>query len=145
MPSDIALKAMNAVHRTILAVSGNRLGWRAGGMPVLELITRGRHSGEPRAVMLTSPVQEEGRWIIVASRGGDDRHPAWYLNLVKDPQVQVRLRRGGLQPMTATIAGPEERARLWNQVVATYPHYGSYQKKTQREIPLVILSPEHER
>lgn len=139
MPSDFALKAMNTVHRTILAVSGGRLGWRAGGMPVLELITTGRKSGEPRAVMLTSPVQEDEKWVIVASRGGDDQHPAWFLNIQANPKVQVRLRGGALQEMSATIANPAERARLWDAVVATYPHYGSYQKKTEREIPLVIL------
>lgn len=139
MPSDLALKAMNTVHRTILAVSGGRLGWRAGGMPVLELMTTGRKSGERRAVMLTSPVQEDGKWIIVASRGGDDQHPAWFLNIQANPSVQVRLQGGALQSMTATIASPAERFRLWDAVVATYPHYGSYQKKTDREIPLVIL------
>lgn len=139
MPSDLALKAMNTVHRTILAVSGGRLGWRAGGMPVLELMTTGRKSGELRAVMLTSPVQEDGRWIIVASRGGDDQHPAWFLNIQANPSVQARLQGGALQSMTATIASPAERSRLWDAVVATYPHYGSYQKKTDREIPLVIL------
>lgn len=139
MPSDIALKAMNTVHRTILAVSRGRWGWQAGGMPVLELITIGRRSGEPRAVMLTSPVQEDGRWIIVASRGGDDRHPAWFLNLQAHPEVQVRLRGGPIQAMSARVAPPEERVRLWDAVVAAYPHYGRYQDKTDREIPLVVL------
>lgn len=140
MPSDFALKAMNTIHRSILTLSGGRLGWRAGGMPVLELITSGRKSGEPRAVMLTSPVQEDGKWIIVASRGGDDRHPAWYLNIQANPSVQVRLQGGALQSMTATIASPAERSRLWDAVVATYPHYGTYQTKTDREIPLVVLT-----
>ncbi len=139
MPSDFALKAMNTVHRTILAVSGGRLGWRAGGMPVLELITTGRKSGERRAVMLTSPVQEDGKWIVVASRGGDDQHPSWFLNIQANPSVQVRLQGGELQTMTATIASPAERSRLWDAVVATYPHYGTYQTKTEREIPLVVL------
>jgi len=139
MPSDFALKAMNTVHRTILAVSGGRLGWRAGGMPVLELITTGRKSGEWRAVMLTSPVQEDGKWIIVASRGGDDQHPAWFLNIQANPSVQVRLQGGELQTMTAKIANPAERSRLWDAVVAAYPHYGTYQSKTDREIPLVVL------
>lgn len=140
MPADIALKAMNAVHRTILAVTRNRVGWRAGGMPVLELTTTGRQSGQPRSVMLTSPVQEHGTWVIVASRGGDDRHPAWFLNLQANPRVNVRLIGGPVRDMTARIATGDERQRLWSQVVAAYPHYGTYQKKTQREIPLVVLS-----
>jgi len=140
MPADIALKAMNAVHRTILAVTRNRVGWRAGGMPVLELTTTGRHSGQPRSVMLTSPVQESGAWVVVASRGGDDRHPAWFLNLQATPRVSARLEGGPVRDMTSRIATGDERQRLWAQVVAAYPHYGTYQNKTQREIPLVILS-----
>ncbi|MFM7126527.1 MAG: nitroreductase/quinone reductase family protein [Actinomycetota bacterium] len=140
MPADFALKAMNAVHRTILTLTRNRIGWRAGGMPVLELTTTGRHSGQPRSVMLTSPVQEHGTWVIVASRGGDDRHPAWFLNLQANPRVNVRLEGGPARDMTARIATGDERQRLWSAVVGTYPHYGTYQNKTQREIPLVILS-----
>lgn len=140
MPADIALKAMNAVHRTILAVSGNKLGWRAGGMPVLELTTTGRQSGQLRSVMLTSPVQEDGTWVIVASRGGDDRHPAWFLNLQANPQVTVRLAGGPARAMTARIASGDERERLWSAVVAAFPHYGKYQDKTDRTIPLVVLS-----
>lgn len=140
MPADIALKAMNAFHRTILTVTRNRVGWRAGGMPVLELTTTGRLSGQARSVMLTSPVQEHGGWIIVASRGGDDRHPAWFLNLQANPRVTVRLEGGPARNMTARIATGDERQRLWSKVVDTYPHYGKYQDKTQREIPLVVLS-----
>lgn len=140
MPADIALKAMNAVHRTILAVSGNKLGWRAGGMPVLELTTTGRQSGQLRSVMLTSPVQEDGTWVIVASRGGDDRHPAWFLNLQANPQVTLRLAGGPARAMTARIASGDERERLWSAVVAAFPHYGKYQDKTDRTIPLVVLS-----
>lgn len=140
MPADIALKAMNAVHRTILTLTRNRVGWRAGGMPVLELTTTGRHSGRPRSVMLTSPVQKDGTWVIVASRGGDDRHPAWFLNLQANSRVTVRLEGGPARDMTARIATADERLRLWSQVLAMYPHYGNYQDKTQREIPLVLLS-----
>lgn len=139
MPADIALKAMNALHRTILAVSGNKFGWRAGGMPVLELTTTGRHSGQQRSVMLTSPVQEDDAWVIVASRGGDDRHPAWFLNLQANPQVTVRLEGGPPRTMTARIPADDERERLWTKVVAAYPHYGKYQNKTERTIPLVVL------
>ncbi|MGA0879226.1 MAG: nitroreductase family deazaflavin-dependent oxidoreductase [Ilumatobacteraceae bacterium] len=140
MPADLALKAMNTIHRTILAVTGNRVGWRAGGMPVLELTTTGRHTGQRRSVMLTSPVQEDDAWVIVASRGGDDRHPAWFLNLLANPQVTVRLEGGPSRLMTARTATGDERERLWSKVVATYPHYGKYQDKTDRTIPLVVLS-----
>ena len=140
MPSDLALKAMNGVHRAILAVSFGKIGWNAGNMPVLELITRGRKTGEPRAVMLTSPLQEGDNIVIVASRGGDDVHPAWYLNLVADPNVQVRYKGGELRNMKAHVADSEERARMWPIVTARYKNYAAYQSKTGREIPLVVLT-----
>ena len=77
MPSDRMLKTMNGIHRVILGVSRGKAGWTAGKMPVLELTTIGRKSGEPRSCLLTSPLQENGEIVIVASRGGDDHHPAW--------------------------------------------------------------------
>jgi deazaflavin-dependent oxidoreductase (nitroreductase family) len=139
MPNDLTLKAMNAVHRLILGVSGGRMGWEAANMPVLELTTIGRKSGQARSCMLTSPIQEDGGIVIVASRGGDDHHPAWFLNLRDNPQVQVRYKGGAVQMMTATIATDEERARMWPIVEQRYKGYAGYQQKTSREIPLVIL------
>jgi len=91
MPSDVALKAMNRVHRVLLGASGGRLGWRFSGMPVIELTTTGRKSGQPRTTMLTSPYQEDSTFVVVASRGGDDTNPAWFLNLGDDPKVMVKL------------------------------------------------------
>ena len=136
------LKTMNAVHRAAIKVTAGRVGWQAGSMPVLELTTIGRKSGQPRSVMLTSPVQEGETWVIVASRGGDDRNPAWFLNLCDRPDVEVRLRGKPARRMSARIATPDERARLWPQVTATYKGYAEYQKKTDREIPLVLLEPQ---
>ena len=141
MPSDLALKAMNAVHRGVLAVSFGRLGWKVQAMPALALTTTGRRSGEPRTVMLTSPVQEGDTLVVVASRGGDDRHPAWFLNLRDRPEVEVSFRGGARTPYTARVASPEERARLWPQVASTYKGYAGYQARTDREIPLVLLAP----
>ncbi len=110
-------------------------------MPVLELTTIGRKSGEPRAVMLTAPVVDGDTMVIVASRGGDPTHPAWYLNLRENPDVEVSLRHGPKRPMTARIANADERAKLWPRVVAAYKGYDGYQRKTTREIPLVLLTP----
>jgi len=141
MPSDLTLKTMNALHRVVMKLSFGKIGWQAGPMPVVELTTTGRKSGEPRTVLLTSPVQEGDVWVLVASRGGDDHHPAWFLNLRDDPNVEVR--RGGKprERMRARIATPDERTRLWPQVTATYKGYAGYQTKTDREIPLVLLEP----
>ncbi len=140
MPSDRKLKTMNAVHRLILGVTRGRAGWKAGNMPVLELTTTGRKSGQQRSCMLTSPLQENGSIVIVASRGGDDTHPAWYLNLLDNPQVLVRYKGQPKKSMVARTASPEERARMWPIVTASYKGYAGYQKRTSREIPLVILS-----
>jgi len=141
MPSDLVLKSMNQIHRTVLALTGGRLGWSAGSMPVLELTTTGRKSGQKRSVMLTSPIQEGDAIVVVASRGGDDVHPAWFLNLQADPDVDVSFKGAPAEPMTAHVATAEERDRLWPQVTADYKNYADYQKKTDREIPLVLLTP----
>ena len=140
MPSDYGLKAMNALHRIVLTVSFGRLGWSALGMPVLELTTIGRKSGEPRKVMLTSPLQLGDTLAIVASRGGDDRHPAWFLNLRDHPAVTVTM-SGTSRPMQARIATPEEKAELWPRLTADHKNYAGYQSKTERDIPLVLLTP----
>ena len=131
------------MHRGVARLSFGRRGWTASDMPVVELTTTGRKSGNPRSVMLTSPVQEGDTWVVVASRGGDDRHPAWLLNLRDHPDVEARLQGTAKQPMRARVATPEERARLWPRVTAVYPHYAAYQEKTEREIPLVLLEPRH--
>jgi deazaflavin-dependent oxidoreductase (nitroreductase family) len=141
MPSDFQLKTMNAVHKGLLKVSFGKLGWRAGGMPALELTTKGRKSGEARTVMLTSPVQDGDKIVIVASRGGDPTHPAWFLNLRDDPNVEVAYAGKPKAKMTAKVLTGAERAPLWEKVVTAQPRYGEYQKKTDREIPLVVLTP----
>jgi deazaflavin-dependent oxidoreductase (nitroreductase family) len=141
MPHDLALKAMNTIHRGILALSGGRLGWEADNMPVLELTTTGRKSGQPRSIMLTSPVQDGSTYVIVASRGGEDHHPAWFLNLQADPKVEVRWKGAPKEPMQARIVTGDERADLWKRVVAANKRYQGYQDKTEREIPLVCLEP----
>ena len=141
MPSDGYLKAVNGVHRGLLKVSGGRLGWTAAKMPVLELTTIGRKSGRSRSVMLTSPHQEGDQIVVVASKGGEDTHPAWFLNLRENPQVVVTMKDGPDRRMTARVASPEERERIWPIVTGTYANYAGYQEKTDREIPLVILEP----
>jgi deazaflavin-dependent oxidoreductase (nitroreductase family) len=132
---------MNAIHRTMLKVSGGRLGWRAQKMPVVELTTVGRRSGRAHSVMLTSPVQEGPSFVVVASRGGDDQHPAWFLNLRDNPDVEVRVHGGPREPMRARVADQEEGARLWPLITALHPPYADYRVKTLREIPIVYLEP----
>lgn len=140
MPSRFVLKSMNAIHKTLLTMSFGKVGWDAGKMPVLKLTTTGRKSGQKRLVMLTSPIQIGDTWVIVASKGGDDDHPAWFLNLQDNPTVDVDI-RGTKSTRIARIATADERAKLWPDITAQYANYGGYQNRTDREIPLVFLEP----
>ncbi|MDX6218494.1 MAG: hypothetical protein QOJ48_175 [Frankiales bacterium] len=141
MPSDLQMKTMNGVHRVALRLTGGRFGWNLLGMPVVELTTTGRKSGQPRTVMLTSPLQEGSTFVVVASRGGDDNPPAWLLNIEASGDVQVATNGGVPQPYRARVATAEERARMWPRLTADHKNYAGYQKKTSREIPLVLLTP----
>ena len=139
VPTDFSLKASNALHRTTLKLTGGRFGWRLAGMPVVELTTTGRKSGEPRTVLLTSPLQEGNTWVVVGSRGGDDRTPGWVLNIEANPKVLVRFGGAPAQPVSARIASADERERLWPLVTGAQKRYAGYQSRTDREIPLILL------
>ncbi len=113
--------------------------WRPG-VPTLLLTTRGRKTGKLRRTALI--YGEDGdHYIIVASRGGHKYHPAWYLNLVADPNVEVQI-YGRTFAARAHTASPEEKARLWPIMTAIWPAYDDYQTKTDRVIPVVVLEPE---
>jgi deazaflavin-dependent oxidoreductase (nitroreductase family) len=142
MPSDLLLKSMNAIHRAVLTVTGGRVGSSVSGMPVLQLTTTGRKSGQPRTVILTVPAQIGDTLVVVASRGGDDRHPGWFLNLQDEPRVQVSVRGAASRPMRARVATAQEREDLWPGIVADHSNYGDYQTRTSRVIPLVLLEPQ---
>ncbi|WP_372594332.1 nitroreductase/quinone reductase family protein [Actinotalea sp.] len=142
MPSRVTLTLMNAVHRGLIAVSRGKAGWSMGGMPVLELTTTGRRSGRQRSTMLTAPLTLDEGMVVVASRGGDHQHPAWFLNLQADPHVQVAAGGAAPEPMVARVLTPAERAEAWPRITARYRNYAGYQERTAREIPLVVLAPE---
>lgn len=110
--------------------------WR--GVPTLLLTTTGRKSGKGRRTALIYGTDGDN-YIIVASRGGHNNHPNWYLNLVENPSVDVQV---GADKFTATArtATDEEKARLWPMMAKIWPAYNDYQKKTKRIIPVVILS-----
>jgi proline iminopeptidase len=110
--------------------------WRKGST-VLLLTTTGRKSGEPRTMPLIY-ADDDGRAVIVASKGGAPEHPAWYLNLRDDPEVEVQI-KGDRFTARARDAEGEERERLWEKMVGEWPDYEQYQKKTDRQIPVVIL------
>ena len=137
---DLMARAVNVLHKGILKSTGGRVGGNGFGMPVVILTTTGRKSGKERSTMLTSPVQEGERVVLVASYGGDDRNPAWFLNLRDNPDVQLEM-NGKKRLMTAHVASAEEKAELWPKVTSAYKGYAQYQTRTDRDIPLVILDP----
>ena len=138
--NDFGHRLINRLHRGVLKISGGHVGSRFGSMPVVELHTRGRTSGRRRSAMLTAPVHDEGRYVLVASKGGDPRHPSWYLNLVQHPDVELTV-AGRTIPMRARTATPAERADLWPRITRAYRGYAGYQRRTKREIPVVICEP----
>jgi deazaflavin-dependent oxidoreductase (nitroreductase family) len=135
--ADLGFRAMSQGHRGILRLTGGRVLHSAFGMTTVELQTIGRTTGKRRSTILTSPVHDENRVVLVASKGGDDRNPQWYGNLTVNPDVEVTL-DGVTRAMRARTASPEERAALWPQIVGAYKGYGGYQEKTERTIPVVI-------
>jgi deazaflavin-dependent oxidoreductase (nitroreductase family) len=137
---DVRFRLLTGLHKAIFGLSKGRLTRRAGGMPVVRLTTVGRKSGKRRTTMLTSPLQDDGKVVLVASYGGDDRHPAWFVNLRAHPEVEV-LMDGATRTVQARIASDDEKAALWPRIVAAYPNYGKYQQRTERDIPVVILEP----
>jgi deazaflavin-dependent oxidoreductase (nitroreductase family) len=138
--ADISLKAMSRTHRTLLRLTGGRVLNSAFGMPVVELHTVGRKSGKSRSTMLTAPVVDGDRVVLVASKGGDDRDPDWYRNLLAHPDTELTI-AGKRRSVRARTASAEEKADLWPKIVAAYKGYGGYQQKTDRNIPVVICDP----
>jgi deazaflavin-dependent oxidoreductase (nitroreductase family) len=138
--TDAGLKTANVLHGAILQLTRGRLLGSIAGMPTVELHTIGRKSGLARTTILTAPVIEGDQIVLVASKGGDDRDPDWYRNLMATPDAELTI-GGKRRPVRARRASAGEEAALWPRVVAAYRGYGEYRKRTQRDIPLVICEP----
>jgi deazaflavin-dependent oxidoreductase (nitroreductase family) len=139
MPSNFMLKSMNVVHKVGIAVTFGKWGWEPAGMVAIKLFTTGRKSGQIRESMLTCPIVQNDTFVIVASRGGDDFHPAWFLNLRDNPTVWVETKGQPKHERIARIATSAERAEMWPTITSKYKGYAGYQEKTEREIPVVFL------
>ena len=138
-PARLALKLGSGAHAGVYRATGGKLFGRMGKSPILLLNTVGRKSGKKR----TSPllyVMDGEDFVIIASKGGAPTHPAWFLNLRNDPEATVEIGDREVR-VRAEEADPQEKARLWRKMVEMYPTYDDYQKKTEREIPLLILHP----
>lgn len=123
----------------LIESSGGTQGTTMRGMPVILLTTRGAKSGKIRKTPLMR-VEHDGDYAVVASLGGAPKHPVWYHNVQADPEVE--LRDGTTrQDMTAREVTGEEKALWWDRAVEAFPDYADYQTKTDREIPVFVLSP----
>lgn len=137
---DETVKVMTRAHNFWYKLLGGRVVGRWGKAPMLLLTTTGRKTGKARTTPLLY-LPDGDDLVVVASWGGDDRHPLWYLNLQAEPHVEVQV-GSEKQARVARTATKAEKARIWPELIAIYKQYDDYQKRTEREIPLVMLSRE---
>ena len=126
------------LHRLLFRLTNGRLLGRLEGQGVLILVTRGRRSGRPRSSPLMYFQFEQADLIVVASNYGQNRHPAWYLNIEAAPHVSVEI-EGERFAAEARITQDEERAALFDKVIAANPRFAGYRAATDRQIPIVAL------
>ncbi len=131
--------AFTSAHGWLYRRTNGRALGRIRKAPILLLTTRGRRSGEPRSVPLLY-LEDGDDLVVIASAGGQATDPAWYLNLMADPSAEVQV-GSAHRPVRARVATGDERTRLWDAVNELYASYDSYQQRTSREIPVVVLEP----
>jgi len=128
------------VHQWLYETTDGRVGASVGGRPMLLLRTVGRRSGQPRTSALLY-VRDGDGYVVVASKGGDPHHPGWFHNLMADPDVEIQVGRQRLA-VHARVAEGEERSWLWARAdEVNKGQYSVYQTRTDREIPVVVLTP----
>ena len=134
------IKLMSRLNTWAYRATGGRVGGKfRSGAPVMLLTTIGRKSGRRLTIPLLY-LRDEGRIVTVASKGGMDHHPLWYRNLVANPAVDVQIGTE-TSAMQAHTASDAEKRALWPKLVAMYPDYATYQARTARNIPVVVLTP----
>lgn len=137
---EVVVRAMSAVNTWLFQASGGRLGSRfLRGAPVLLLTTVGARSAQRRTTPLIYLADGEDL-VVVASKGGMSHHPAWYHNLMKNPDARVQIGTDERRVL-ARRATAAEKAALWPRLVAVYRDYDDYQARTERDIPVMILQP----
>lgn len=138
------------IFRTVLSFlvflytsTGGRIGGRMNGVDVLLLTTTGRKSGKKRTLPLVY-IRDGSAYVITASAGGADKHPGWFFNVRSNPQATIRVKDKQIR-VEAEVVGPEKKSELWARLLEVAPVFAGYQKRTSREIPMVILRPVEER
>jgi len=127
-----------AEHVRVYRETEGERGYHWRGTTILLLTTEGRTSGEPRTTPLIYRTDGD-RWVVVASKGGAPEHPGWYQNLLANPEATIEVKAEEIL-VRATTATGEERSRLWALMAEVWPAYDDYQKKTDREIPVVVFT-----
>jgi len=139
VPTTTTIRTFAHLHKALHRASGGRLGKTLRGGQVVFLTTTGRKTGKERTWPLVG-IPHGDDWLVIASNGGEDAHPSWYLNLVAHPDVTLTV-DGTTTTRTARVAEGAERTELWAKVVGEQPVFASYESKTDRQIPVVVLSP----
>ena len=135
------LRKVMGGHTLVYKATGGLIGHRVPGVPPTLLLTHvGAKSGQKRVSPLSYTKGDGDDLVLVASKGGYPKNPAWFHNLKAHPDTEVQVGREH-RPVHARVANPEEREWLWPRVVANWSDYAEYQKRTDRQIPLVILEP----
>ena len=133
------IRFLSQSHAFWYQLSGGIIGAKVSGMPVLLLTTTGRKSGRKRTTPLTH--QRDGdSYVVIASNGGHDNHPTWYLNVRANPDAEIVIGREKTR-VRAETANDADRERLYAQAVSVFPGYAEYQQQTKRKIPVVIFRP----
>ena len=127
------------VHRWVFEQTGGRVGSKLAGIPMLLLSTQGRRTGKWRTTPLAY-MPDGDRCVVLGSNNGQERDPAWWLNLEANHSARIQL-RGRTLDVEGRRATPEEREALWPRMIETNPTWERYPKKTRRDIPVVLLEP----
>ncbi len=130
---------MRRLHSSADRASGGRVGGRLLECPVLLLITKGRRSRRERTTPLLY-LKDGEKFVVVASNGGAASHPDWWMNLAANPEAEVEISRKKMKVRAEKVEG-EEKRRLWALLVEMYPSYAAYGRKTDREVPVIVLRP----
>lgn len=137
--ADLFIKWMSRGNTLLYRVTAGRLGSKVGNAPVALLTTTGRRTGQPRVSPLLY-LRDGDRIVLVASRGGSDKNPMWYLNLQANPRVAVQIKNDVLK-LVARDTTDAERTYYWPKLKQLYPAFADYQSWTDRQIPIVICEP----
>jgi deazaflavin-dependent oxidoreductase (nitroreductase family) len=137
--SNLDLSLLGTEHARRYQETDGEVGYWWNGAPILLLTQTGRRTGQPRTTPLIYGTDGDDH-LVIASKGGAPHHPPWYLNLVAHPPAEIQVRAERLA-VTARTASEEEKPRLWQIMTAIWPNFDVYQSRTERIIPLVVLSP----